>query len=114
MARRSMAESLAEEKTDEQSRAEMLALKKRALGTQRVTEFIKRGDSDAPEASRSSIAASTGSLAEAAQLNTRIPAEILLRLKRAAFENKMSNLTPDTLQGIVAKALDAELRRLGY
>ena len=119
MVNKSMADALAEvEQTEEQflseNKQQLLQEKKRALLSDKVTAFIKQGPKEIvveqpEERERYSFLRPVQ-----AQLNIRVPAEIVNRLKRAAVENKISRLGPPTVQQIVIHAVEEELKRLGF
>ncbi len=118
MSDRSMAEALASTRAGAGDRtvsgANDLDRKALALESPSVSSFIRdgvgrpRSDGGDHRPSHRSTGAST------AQLNTRIPTELHSRARRAVFELDTSNAEPRTLQELVAKALDAELCRLGF
>ena len=115
-----MAEALAEnedfdEVELERRKKESLEIKRKALQSERVTDFIKKGPSEEAEvAAEKQEEHRVKEVTEYLQLNVRIPSNLLMRVKRAAFENKASNLEPSTVQGVVIQALTGELRKMGY
>ena len=94
------------------SKQEDLASKRRALSSPEIESFIREGADRAP--GKFGVEAASRATLRGAQLNARVPEELYNRARRAVFENQMSNVEPSTLQGLVSRALSAELRRLGY
>ena len=124
MGRKSMAEALAE--TEDKQPAEqptvdtvgqkkkLLELKRQALQSREVEEFIKQGGGGPAENSKPSVENQTREAVQFSQLNVKLPSVLFKRVKRAAFENKESGMRPATIQEVVMQALDNELKRLGY
>ncbi|MCA8952049.1 MAG: hypothetical protein KDE27_21245 [Planctomycetes bacterium] len=90
-----------------------VAAKRRAFLDPDVGAFIRHGNATN---ARTAPAGSAGpaSTAPDAQLNTRVPADIYQRARRAVFECRMSDVEPRTIQDLVSQALHAELKRLGF
>ena len=92
----------------------LLQEKKRALLSDKVTAFIKQGPREITAQQPDTRERDNYLRPVQAQLNIRVPAEVVNRLKRAAVENKISRLGPPTVQQIVIHAVEEELKRLGF
>ena len=90
-----------------------VAAKRRAFLDPEVGAFIRSG----PATNTRTTPATSVSAAAThpdMQLNTRVPADIYQRARRAVFECRMSEVQPSTIQELVSQALHAELKRLGF
>tara|TARA_R110002096_G_scaffold50471_2_gene132447 strand:+ start:537 stop:875 length:339 start_codon:yes stop_codon:yes gene_type:complete len=112
MAESKMSDAL--ERARARSASDEVAAKRRAILDPDVGAFIKVGaaDSTAPIVESTIRPASRAN--SDAQLNTRIPADLYQRARRAVFECQMSKTEPSTIQDLVSQALQSELKRLGF
>jgi len=112
MAESKMSDAL--ERTRARSASDEVAAKRRAILDPDVGAFIKAGTSGSTAPGAESPHRPTSSSPPDAQLNTRIPADLYQRARRAVFECQMSKAEPSTIQDLVSQALHAELKRLGF
>ena len=112
MAEHKMSDAL--ERTRARSAPDDVAAKRRAILDPDVGAFIKDGTASSAAAAREPAHRSPSRSHSDAQLNTRIPADIYQRARRAVFECQISKTEPSTIQDLVSQALQAELKRLGF
>lgn len=112
MAERKMSEALEEAK--HRTTGDGVAAKRRAILDPEVGAFIRVGalppGTTASDPPHRTARAATADM----QLNTRVPADLYQRARRAVFECQMSETEPCTIQDLVSQALRAELKRLGF
>ena len=112
MAESKMSDAL--ERTRARSATDEVAAKRRAILDPDVGAFIKVGAVGPTAPAVEPTYRSTSRSHSDAQLNTRIPADLYQRARRAVFECQMSKTEPSTIQDLVSQALQAELKRLGF
>lgn len=112
MAESKMSDAL--ERTRARSASDEVATKRRAILDPNVGAFIKVGAVGSTAPAVESTYRSASRAHSEAQLNTRIPADLYQRARRAVFECQMSKAEPSTIQDLVSQALQAELKRLGF
>ena len=113
MAEHKMSEAL--ERTQARSASDDVDAKRRAILNPDVDAFIKGGATSPSARALVGPAHKAASLSHPdAQLNTRIPADLYQRARRAVFECRMSSTEPTTIQDLVSQALRSELKRLGF
>ena len=112
MVERKMSDAL--ERTRADSAPDDVAAKRRTILDPDVGAFIKVGAVNSAGSVLEPTHTSVGRSHSDAQLNTRIPADLYQRARRAVFECQMGKTEPSTIQGLVSQALRAELKRLGF
>ena len=107
----SMTKALAEASS---AAADSIESKRRAMQSPEVSAFIKEGAGLAEPVERPPLPVAPAPEPTLIQLNAKIPEDLHRRARRAVFENQLGRLEPSSIQELVAQALRAELKRLGY